>query len=237
MASAQRPQPSGDEGDRSAYTSSSPIPVLSKRQEPEQEEPMEVDMPSNAKDVPLSQSLASVDSEASWLSGKPLNRRSGASQRLKGSRSSLSRPMPGGFEGGLDLSRPAESPLAREFSPESVPETGDRDDEKWHQGLGRQPTLIRQPSRAKSKEGLLSGTPAEQRRESSGDSDDDSPEDADVNEVSLMRARSVEYRGHARQISAGSAKLLDISRRGSQRSEDLLTKAGRSASHDQLSKS
>lgn len=233
---SQLPQQSEEEGDQSIYTASSPVPVSTRRQALDPEEQMELDAPVTSKDVVLSQSLASVDSEASWLSGKPLHRRSGASQRLRGSRSSLSRPMPGGFDGGLDLSRPAESPLAREFSPESPPEPEDRDDGKWHQGLGRQATLIRQAARARSKEGLLGETAAVQRQESSGDSDDDSPEDADVNEVSLMRARSVEYRGHARQISAGSAKLLDISRRGSQRSEDLLTKAGRSSSIDQLSK-
>lgn len=144
--------------------------------------------------------------------------------------------MPGGFDGGLDLGRPPESPLARELSPESTNESSEKKDETWHEAVGRQATIVRQASRAKSKEGLLTEFAAEQKQESSAESEDESPGEGDLNEVSLMRARSVEYKGHARQISAGSAKLLDISRRGSQRSENLLTRVAMSPSQDQLSK-
>lgn len=234
LAAARVPQESTDEGDRSAYTSSSPIPAESKRPEPKAS--MELDAPSSAKEMMLSQSLASVDSEGSWLSGKPLNRRSGASQRLKASRSSLTRPMPGGFDGGLDTGRPPESPLAKEFSAEEMAVSTEKGDEVWHSGIGRQPTLIRQASRAKSNEGLPNEYAGKETQESSPGSEDDSHDGPEVNEVTLMRARSVEYKGHARRISAGSAKLLDISRRGSTRSENLLTKAGTSSSQDQLSK-
>jgi hypothetical protein len=40
----------------------------------------------------------------------------------------------------------------------------------------------------------------------------------ELQEAHILRARSVEYKGHARHISAGSARLLDI-RRSSMQSD------------------
>ena len=228
--------------------------------------PQAVDIESNAGAVPgiaLSQSLASVDSEGSWLSGKPVKRLSGGmSHPLRQSQSSLQPPsVPGGFEAEEDdladdeyLNRLTPGPsgrpdsvisadrkasstvidLERERQQSPIPDvppvpTGKTRNETWHEGLGRQATVIRQANRAKSKEGLLKdvGTePAEGSEDSSSDGEDDdegeSPEGetprTELREAPLLRAQSVEYKGHARHISAGSARLLDI-RRSSMQSE------------------
>ena len=115
-------------------------------------------------------------------------------------------------------------------------------DETWHTGIARQPTVVRQPNRAKSKEGMLNesgkDTPGTSRRASiEGEDDEDEgdvPEEAqgaEIQEVTLMRARSVDYKnqGHARHMSAGSARLLDI-----RRSSTQLESAPRSPSLPQI---
>jgi hypothetical protein len=146
----------------------------------------------------LSTSLASVDSEASWLSGKPTKRSSMQRDHpLRQSQSSLqpqllgsdaeeaadvaddpyfSRLSPDAVERrrssptsalrrasstALNLASDSESESERQAPP--LPETGN---EKWHSGLGRQPTLIRQAAQAKSKEGLLKARPSSVHRAS-----------------------------------------------------------------------
>lgn len=186
-------------------------------------------------EVILSQSLASVDSEASWLSGKPIHRRSGASQRIAANRSSLGRAMPGAFDAGSTLPSP---------EPEVDTSRGElRAVETLHKGAAHQPRLIRQASRAKSKEGLLTEY-AQNRKVSEAETADtqetaDDFDDDDVEspiqpepEVTLMRAKSVDYKGHVRHISAGSARLLDI-RRSFTPSEEVLSQPKR-ASTSQL---
>ena len=196
----------------------------------------------------VSQSLASVDSEGSWLSGKPVNRLSGPlSKPVEEVVEATSASTPGGpdpeDEGLVDdeyLSRLSPAPENRQEStgpserkasstlidlqkerdrepsptPEVPPLPKDKD-ETWHEGVARRPTVIKQAARAKSSEGLLKDLSAESGA-IEGDDDDDNSNgegEGEVEEpVQLMRARSVEYRGHARQISAGSAKLLDIRR-------------------------
>lgn len=203
----------------SAYTTSSPIPTKTPR--PENKESMELDVPSRNPEALLSQSMASVDSEGSWLSGKPLHRRSGLSQRLQASRSSISRPIPGAFDGATDIPSPD---VPADQSEPILPGDNTKKDETWHASIGRQPTLVRQASRAKSKEGLLKEYIAKEERQSST-STDDNEFGLESPEITLGRAKSVEYRGgHGRHISAGSARLLDI-RRSSTQSGDLLAAA------------
>lgn len=204
----------------SAYTTSSPIPAKTPRQETRLS--TELDAPRDRPEALLSQSLASVDSEGSWLSGKPLGRRSGLSQRLQESRSSLKRPIPGAFDGAADMPSP-DVPLD-ESEPIVVGDTIKKDG-TWHAGLGRQATLVRQASRAKSKEGLLKEYIAKEERQSSTSTGDDADFGPESPEVVLGRAKSVEYKGgHGRHISAGSARMLDI-RRSSTASGDLLAAA------------
>ncbi|KAJ9602889.1 hypothetical protein H2200_012669 [Cladophialophora chaetospira] len=215
--------------------------------------------------APISQSLASVDSEGSWLSGRPPKRLSGPmSHPLRQSQSSIPpQSVPGGFEQEDDdlandeyLNRLTPGPsgrrdsvtsagrrassnvidLERERQQSPVPEVpqipaDQGGDETWHTGIARQPTVVRQATRAKSKEGLLNEAGNEtlgESRRASIEGEDDEGEDevpgetpgAEMQEATLMRARSVDYKnkGHARHMSAGSARLLDI-RRSSMQSE------------------
>ena len=201
----------------------------------------------------ISQSLASVDSEASWLSGKPPKRFSGPMvQPLKDSPAEQTEQMAGAFEpedeGLADdeyLKRLSPAPgdrresavpserrasstvidLQRERAPSptpGVPPLPQGKDETWHEGLGRQPTVVKQPTRAKSREGLLKEAAVEDAAGSEEEEDDEHSSGEIVDEPQLMRARSVEYKGHIRHVSAGSAKLLDI-RRASMQSTDIHT--------------
>ncbi|KIW11962.1 hypothetical protein PV08_09236 [Exophiala spinifera] len=211
--------------------------------------------------VVLSQSLASVDSEGSWLSGKPAKRMSGGvSHPLRQSVSSITpNAVPGSFEteeeelahdeyynrltpapaarrdSGGSVGRRASSniiDLERERQHSPIPDVPPvpavrGGDETWHAGLGRQATVVRQASRAKSREGLLKDYGAESSdgsRRPSLDGDDEASDGemlealipgTELAGAPILRARSVEYKGHARQISAGSAKLLNIRRASS----------------------
>lgn len=55
----------------------------------------------------------------------------------------------------VDVRRPSESPFVRELSPKPLVGSSEKKEETWHQGIGRQATIVRQVSRAKSIEGLL----------------------------------------------------------------------------------
>ncbi len=219
--------------------------------------------------VVMSQSLASVDSEGSWLSGKPVKRLSGGpSHPLRQSQSSIPpNAVPGSFEteedelahdeyfnslspgpsgrrdsttstgrrassNVIDLEREREQSPAPEVPPLPVSQGVD---ETWHAGIGRQATVVRQANRAKSTEGLLKefGTDSPEGSRRSSSEGDDEASDAEVAEAvtpgtelagaPILRAKSVEYKGkgHARHISAGSARLLDIRRASSVSHSDV----------------
>ncbi len=246
---------------KSLATSSS-IPTLDRsasRQDGQLSQQRSMDFP--LSDAPatapgLSQSLASVDSEASWLSGKPAKRSSlPTGHPLRQSQSSLNQtfaaagaaeptdereendvaddeyfhrltPAPEESRRISDTSamRKASSTVINlggegEPSPEpELPLLPDREGETWHGSVGRQATIVRQTSRAKSKEGLLNQFIADDPDLSSGDEEEalspdfETPAEEFKNSP-ILRARSVEYgKGHARHISAGSARLLDIRR-------------------------
>ena len=198
----------------------------------------------------VSQSLASVDSEGSWLTGRPVKRLSQPqSNPLRESASSLQRQL-------RDLAEPEE-----ELS-HAVPERGtmnrltpdpeqsiaydhqtasrqilgsggdDSDDDSvlqsqptgatqeegtWRGAVGRHPTIIRQGAgaRARSREGLLNDFQAD---DESMESSPVSPEpDSQVGQAAghersfIQSATSVDLgKGHARHISAGSARLLNL---------------------------
>lgn len=251
---------SGTLDNRSLATSSSNAAL--DRTTTEQHHPPGIDIEGSGAGAPpvTAQSLASVDSEGSWLSGRPSKRLSGPMVHpLRQSQSSippqsfgaedddlandeyLSRLTPGP-SGQRDSVTSAERrassnviDLERERQDSPVPEVpqipGPQDtDEMWHTGVARQPTVIRQATRARSKEGLLKqagkDTPGGSRR-ASLEGYDDTEDDAvgetpgtEFPEATLLRARSVDYKdkGHARHMSAGSARLLDI-RRSSIQSE------------------
>jgi hypothetical protein len=256
---------SGTLDNRSLATSSSNAALDRATAETHHAQGIDIETAEGAVAVPISQSLASVDSEGSWLSGRPPKRLSGPmSHPLRQSQSSIPpQSMPGSFEPEDDdladdeyLNRLTPGPgghrdsvtsadrrassnvidLERERQEGPVPEVPQIPasqgwDETWHTGIARQPTVVRQATRAKSTEGLLNEAgrdmPGTSRRASTEGEDDEGESNvpgeapgAEIQEATLLRARSVDYKnkGHARHMSAGSARLLDI-RRSSIQSE------------------
>ena len=215
----------------------------------------------------LSQSLASVDSEGSWLSGRPVKR---TSQPKRESADSLRRrireaggsddgngeageeyftPLTPGPEEGLATGRTTRRQHEGASATERADSDDDEDDddvelyppsevqpqvgETWHSAVGRSPTVVRQGPRVKSREGLLNDFQAGD--ESAGSSPSgDSPETEKSNFVIpspenalIQRATSVDLgKGHARHMSAGSARLLDVPRRPSGDSKRLSLASG-----------
>lgn len=217
--------------------------------------------PEGPSSAVLSQSLASVDSEGSWLTGRPVKR--------------LSQPQPLRESGGSSQGHhqepeqsddeyagtPEEEKYmgtltpARDGAPPKIPERrrpymgpvarlgSDSDDESvfhsapaaitreegtWHGAVGKHPTIVRQGpgKRAKSKEGLLNDF---QNAEESGDSSPsgDSPVNPENAYPSIQRATSVDIgKGHARHISAGSARLLNLPPRSSADMKRLSASSG-----------
>ncbi|KAK0320506.1 hypothetical protein LTR82_008621 [Friedmanniomyces endolithicus] len=184
----------------------------------------------------MSTSLASMDSEGSWLASS--GKRQSSQSALSRSMGSLSKRKPefsasyeelGGDKDAEYFQRTAPSSAGQHPGTSALAEA-DPDEESTHMGAGaaepstpadaltvlgsarRQPTLVHRDPRLKSREALLTEYPA------TGAETGDSPTskyEFDLGETppeSLVRsARSVDYgRAHARQVSAGSARLLDI---------------------------
>ncbi|KUL91111.1 hypothetical protein ZTR_00777 [Talaromyces verruculosus] len=197
----------------------------------------------------LSQSLASIDSEGSWMSGNYLRRisqknpnftswrNSGGMNKLdkydeteeneddvandeylnqlaeespeQMSNSVAGMRRPSSTAIGLDIAG-AESEDSRRSSNDGM--------ETWHQGLERRPTVVRRESgraRAMSKEAVFGDV---DMLDTASMDEETSPIRPVSQEAEINRATSVDYgreHKHARQISAGSAKLLDIPPRAS----------------------
>jgi hypothetical protein len=177
--------------------------------------------------VLLAQSLASVDSEGSWLSGKPSRRLSHPqfnAQRSKSACSTGERLVESSDEEEEDEA--GNSPLSEIFGPLALQEEDDEprhrrtvsdistqtvrgqlhDEPSIRAGVARRPQLISPPSRAKSTEGLFTNY-----QETTPEYSPVSPIDV---EAEIHRATSIDLgRGHARHLSAGSAILLDLTSR------------------------
>ena len=190
----------------------------------------------------VSQSLASIDSEGSWLSGKPSAKR--ASQihahnyPLMTSTSSLQHTeeeresfepsgSTGHASGGYDRSAvPSERTIGVHADPtesdeEELPE---KEPGTWHDAVARQPIVIHGDPRLKSREGLLNEylqgeDGSEPQTPSAGSPEDETPPSGEYHgkRSSVQRATSVDLglKGHVRHLSAGSARLLEISKRSS----------------------
>lgn len=181
----------------------------------------------------MSASLASVDSEGSWLASSAKRQSSqSALSRGMGSLSRRKREFNASYEelgGDKDaeyFQRTTHSPALHGrasalagASPDEESDYGDAPPVETpgepmtvHGSVRRQPTLVRRDPRVKSREGLLAEYSAEVESTELEDSpakDDFDFEDSPKSQV--RNARSVEYgKGHARQVSAGSARLLDI---------------------------
>ncbi|MCJ1287168.1 hypothetical protein MMC26_006516 [Xylographa opegraphella] len=213
----------------------------------------------------MSQSMASVDSEGSWLSGRPPKRSSQQLNPLRTSGGSLTQNLPeeqsntdedGGAMEGSSLNRGISSPLGAyvpgyftaQINARGTPAGDESDYEeaatspeatpaeeapKMSSVVGRHPTIVRRSMRAKSREGLLDDFGMDESPTSSPSAD--SPidplsrvRDAQKEGSSIHRATSVDLgkTGHARHISAGSARLLDLPPRSSTEQKRLSTGSG-----------
>ncbi|KAI0120373.1 hypothetical protein F4776DRAFT_655925 [Hypoxylon sp. NC0597] len=174
--------------------------------------------------APQSMSLASIDSEASWLSGRISRKR--ASSGMRNSLQQYTQPIfSGGSEGhASDDDNIVEDEYMNSVVPtrshtkstgEARPSSDEEDDEeaKWGE-VGHTPTVMHHRDTMRSREGLL---------QSFDDEDDEKDLDKYSDEeeeghspVQPQRATSVHLdKGHARNFSAGSAKLLELSPRAS----------------------
>lgn len=218
------------------------------------------DIPSSAL---LSQSLASVDSEGSWLTGRPVKRSSQTLVNpLRESGSSLQQRLlelgaseeeirsaenDNEYSGRLspdpDEIAPREGRRRRQYlaggagigsdseddnTLHSQPVAVSHDEGKLHSAVGKQPTIVRQGARAKSREGLLNDFQAAEYS-----AEEDSPigqpfEPTLARENSFIhRATSIDLgKGHVRHISAGSAKLLNLPPRNSGEMKRVSTASG-----------
>ncbi|CAF9940379.1 hypothetical protein IMSHALPRED_002005 [Imshaugia aleurites] len=208
----------------------------------------------------VSQSLASVDSEGSWLTGRPVKRLS-QPQPLRESGGSLQEhvqevgqsddefagtPEEEKYMGTLTPARDEPPKIPERRRPYMGPSArlgSDSDDDSvfhpapaaivqeegtWHGAVGKHPTIVRQGpgKRAKSREGLLNDFQNAEESEESSPSGD-SPVSPENPYPSIQRATSVDIgKGHARHISAGSARLLNLPPRSSADMKRLSASSG-----------
>ncbi|EFQ36195.1 hypothetical protein CGRA01v4_08125 [Colletotrichum graminicola] len=172
-------------------------------------------------------SLASIDSEGSWLSGRVGARRSSGLLRGRVPPRILTRtPSPDGTEEELaddeylsNLATPSRGAAHDEDEDERTPRkssgdafpSSDEDNEaniKWGSVENPHATIM-QHQRIKSREGMLKSFAGDGASTPSSSS---SPEVSEGESPKLQRATSVSLnRGNARRVSAGSARVLDMS--------------------------
>ncbi|KAK3319121.1 hypothetical protein B0H66DRAFT_257572 [Apodospora peruviana] len=203
------------------------------------------DEPPGPSPAPHSMSLASIDSEASWLSGRLSKKRksSGLLQQsptfqLPPRMSESDNEEARNFDTTNEdisiadddyLSRVAHSGWNRKSTGEARPSSDGEEEAHWGSVRGQHPMLVHAHGvdRMKSREGLLNSFGEEGEVEVQGDvipgepsgnaNDDSEGGDTEGEEAGgLQRATSVNLgKGHARHISAGSARLLELSPRSS----------------------
>ncbi|PGG97098.1 hypothetical protein GX51_07499 [Blastomyces parvus] len=186
----------------------------------------------NAESILLAHSLASIDSEGSWLSGRPSRR---FSQPPKNSSSANS------TKEILDEYEEYKHRDDNDYDPQPpMPlEEDDNEEETLHASVGKRALLVRPDHRPFSNNGnIVVGDDDDNNdnnkhlyMETGGVRNDttDSPSPVSPLEADseLRRATSVDLgRQHVRHISAGSAKLLEISRRASEAKRLSVDSAG-----------
>jgi hypothetical protein len=176
----------------------------------------------------LSQSLASIDSEGSWLSGRHPKRSSIPISSFRESQGSISqleaseeveepdfsrREPTGNIRGPGGLSTQLRN-LGGSSSDSKGSAVENATDEalKYDTVRGHRPNIIQRGPMVKSREGLLDEFTGTEEESPVSPISMDSPDSPTGGESSIQRATSVNYgqRGHVRQLSAGSARLLDI---------------------------
>ncbi|KGO65243.1 hypothetical protein PITC_072380 [Penicillium italicum] len=125
-------------------------------------------MDTEADNVPLSQSLASIDSEGSWMSGQFFRRMSQKpsspvrSNLNSFGRDSVEAPVDAPEEVELlDESRHlSDNILEPELEPEVADSSASHPAERWHNEVGRRAVLVNPVVRPKSTQGMLRGFPS-----------------------------------------------------------------------------
>ncbi|KAI1854077.1 hypothetical protein JX265_003600 [Neoarthrinium moseri] len=178
--------------------------------------------------APQSMSLASIDSEGSWLSGRAAGKR--ASSGMRGSLTNYPlRSVSGDSEDHDDdavqdddfLNIVDDKKLHRKSTGEARPSSDEEEQEdeqspKWG-NLTRTPTFTHRRETMRSREGLLLQTYDDDDKEIGIDKDsEDGTSFGGESPTVPQRATSVNFgKGHIRNFSAGSAKLLELSPRAS----------------------
>ncbi|KAH8681080.1 hypothetical protein BX600DRAFT_429054 [Xylariales sp. PMI_506] len=181
-----------------------------------------------ASPVGHSMSLASIDSEGSWLSGGAGRKR--ASSGMRGSLANYPlRSISGESE---DLEHDAindddflkivdDNKMYRKSSGEAQPSSDEEDDEDDHQSprwgnVTRMPTITHRRETMQSREGLLLQSFDDDEKEFRIEKDSDDGASFGDSPARPQRATSVNLgKTHGRNFSAGSAKLLEITPRPS----------------------
>jgi hypothetical protein len=190
----------------------------------------------------FSQSLASIDSEGSWMSGRFLRSISRATntsiRRSVGSTTNrleeyaepkedgdaasdeyfaqLASGTQGRHDSLMDVRRPSSSAIGIDDDRQSDGELAAQP-ETWSIGDGRQPTLVQPEQQPRSPH----GSDGDVQMANTTHPEDGSPVE-ETTPVEIERATSIDFgKHHARHISAGSAKLLDIPARVSIDSKQL----------------
>lgn len=130
-------------------------------------------MDTEADNVPLSQSLASIDSEGSWMSGQYFRRMSQKpSSPVRSNLNSFGRDSidasvdaPEEMESVNESRRLSgnvlgESELEPGFEAETADSSASKSAERWHHEVGRRPVLVNPAVRPKSTQGILRGFPS-----------------------------------------------------------------------------
>ncbi|RYP16333.1 hypothetical protein DL765_005183 [Monosporascus sp. GIB2] len=178
-----------------------------------------------ASPAPQSMSLASIDSEASWLSGRMGGGKRASTGLRNSSQTYPNRIASGGSEsqssGRTDdaivddeyLDSFAPDPLHRDSTGEAQSNRDEDDGREARWGaVGHTPTVMHHRETMRSREGLLIQSFDEEDQDADKASEDTFEEG--VTPVEPQRATSVNLgRGHARNFSAGSAKLLNLTPR------------------------
>lgn len=239
--SANRMDSDSDLKYNAAAGSSGTAPVPVPRRNEDHNRTWEANTPETAAGSTfLSRSLASVDSEGSWLSGKPLRRTSHPLNQMRSSAPSskdrldeyseqkkakdtsgddyYSRMTPDPEGEASTHNRKTSSATESDRESDIVPMHMPPEEEHrtFHKTVAaKSPVVVRPPAtRPKSKEGLLNDFQSS-KAEIAEPEEGESPVSGE-SQPEVHRAQSVDLgKGHARHISAGSAKLLDIPRRDS----------------------
>ncbi|KAH8912260.1 hypothetical protein BR93DRAFT_933302 [Coniochaeta sp. PMI_546] len=183
----------------------------------------------NASPEGQNMSLASVDSEASWLSGRIGSRRRSSARSQRQMSSSNNSPIADREATREDASigddeylsqfvssSHERAALNRTSTSEARPSSDEGGEARWGSVNGQVPTVVQTHAaeRMKSREGLLNSF-GEQAESDDGEAtgEDNSPTEGPAE---MQRATSINLgKGHVRNFSAGSAKLLNLTPRSS----------------------